>query len=288
MADDSALVLVAPGDSVDTIVRKIRQTGAPSVQLLVPDDTPVLQARRGFERLRQRIEGDGVSLLVISSDEQTLSAARLNQIDTVGVQGARVMPPELPGGETYPADTRATLPLDDDDAEFLDALDQMSFDDRYGGTADAGVYSSSLADADLGDLSDAIRTGGKPGGDLSDDEFATALGRWSERDSRVPAEPEWQIEPDPRSGARRRVRPEDVALSEDEVRRQRGTRRARAAATQVFEDDDVVEEPAPRRAGLGFALPLLLLLLIAAGVGFWYLRSRATIVVAAPIAETTQ
>jgi hypothetical protein len=284
MADDSALVFIAPGDSVDAIVRKIRETGASSIQLLVPDDTTVLQARRGFARLRQLIEGDGVSLLVISSDEQTLSAARLNQIDTVGVQGARVMPPDLTGIGEHPADARATVPLDDDDAEFLDALDQMSFDDRYLGQADADAYSGEFED-----LSDAIRTGRDSDRDSAgDDEFAAALGDWSARDPRSPGEQDWEIGPRAAPAPRRRVRPEDVALNEDDLRRQRSTRRARAAATPVFERDAAAEDRAPSRAGLGLAIPLLLLLLIAVGAGFWYLRSRATIVVAAPVADARQ
>ncbi len=93
MAEDSALVFIAPGDSVDAIVQKIRGAGTDSIELLVPDDTPSLQALGGFARLRQSLERDHISLLVISSDEKTLNAARLNQLDTVGVQGVRVGPP---------------------------------------------------------------------------------------------------------------------------------------------------------------------------------------------------
>ena len=36
MADDSALIVVAPGDSVDAIIRKIRGADAQSVQQLTP------------------------------------------------------------------------------------------------------------------------------------------------------------------------------------------------------------------------------------------------------------
>ena len=278
MADDSAIVFVAPSDNIDAIVRKVHAAGTPGVQLLVPDDTAVLQIRRGFARLRQLTEG--INLLVISSDEQTLSAARLNQIDTVGVQGARVMPPPPTAADDL-ADTRATVPLDDDDAEFLDALDQMSFDERYAGPSGADYFSS-----DLEDLSEAIRTDERdaPG----DDEFAAALGDWSGNDSRTSMERDWEAGPRAAPPQRRRVRPEEVALSEGDLARQGRARRARTAATPVFDRDDEAEVRGARRAGVGFALPILLLLLIAAGAGFWYLRSRATIVVAAPIAEETQ
>ena len=97
MAEDSAIVFVAPDDNIEAVARKVRAAGARSVQLLVPDGTPALQALGGFVRLRQALESDMVSLLVISSDEKTLNAAQLNQFDTVGVTGARVTPPTLTG-----------------------------------------------------------------------------------------------------------------------------------------------------------------------------------------------
>src|SRR5689334_9431326 len=95
--DASALVLVLPNDTIDSIGAKVRDSGAASVQLLVPDNTPVLQARAGFAQLRRSLERDDISLLVISSDEQTLEAARLNQINTLGVQGTRVTLPAAIG-----------------------------------------------------------------------------------------------------------------------------------------------------------------------------------------------
>jgi hypothetical protein len=298
MADDSALVFVAPSDGFDTIVRKIRETGAQSVELLVPDETAALQEARSFARLRQLLDRDRVSLLVISSDDKTLSAARSGRIDTVGVQGARVMapPPAPTGGRSAarPADARATAPLGDD-AEFLDALDQMAIDDRYADDLDAGVD----------DRSSATQAGRVTPGD---DEFAAALGGWAAGAPETPAGEDWEVGPRAAPPTRRRVRAEDVELGEDELRRQRGARRtaalrsrdagaagregadarrARAAATPMFERE-AEEELAPRRAGLGLAIPLLLLLLIVAATGFWFVRSRATIVVAAPATSASQ
>ena len=92
-AGESALVPISPDDSIESIATRIRGAGATHVQLLVPDGTAALQSLGGFQRLLQKLAADQVSLLLISSDEQTLNAARLSQIETVGVQGARVAMP---------------------------------------------------------------------------------------------------------------------------------------------------------------------------------------------------
>src|SRR5215207_10946455 len=96
-AGESALVHIAPDDSIESIATRIRGEGATHVQLLVPDGTAALQSLGGFQRLLQKLAADHVSLLLISSDEQTLNAARLSQIETVGVQGARVAIPSKRG-----------------------------------------------------------------------------------------------------------------------------------------------------------------------------------------------
>src|SRR3954464_15686364 len=92
-AGESALVPIAPDDSIESIANRIRGEGAAHVQLLVPDGTIALQSLGGFQRLLQKLAADQITLLLISSDEQTLNAARLSQVETVGVQGARVSMP---------------------------------------------------------------------------------------------------------------------------------------------------------------------------------------------------
>src|SRR5262245_26928432 len=139
-AVESALVPVLPDDTIESIVTKVRGTGATTVELLVPDGTPALQALGGFERLCRTLERDNIGLLVISSDEKTLNAARLNKLDTLGVEGVRVAPPAPDAGgvaDRYAtrvlprADTGRTSPIPDRDAAFLDALDQVPVKDRY-------------------------------------------------------------------------------------------------------------------------------------------------------------
>src|SRR4029079_16329245 len=131
---------------------RIRGQGATHVQLLVPDGTAALQSLGGFQRLLQKLEADNVSLLLISSDEQTLNAARLSQVETVGVHGARVSPPSLrgvasnQGAATDPYATRSfrAESIDRRDAELLAALDHVPADDREGdlGDEDAELYAA--------------------------------------------------------------------------------------------------------------------------------------------------
>src|SRR6476469_10894997 len=99
-AGESALIPIAPDDSIESIANRIRGADAAHVQLLVPDGTAALQSLGGFQRLLQKLAADKVSLLLISSDEQTLNAARLSQVETVGVQGARVSMPSRRGAAT--------------------------------------------------------------------------------------------------------------------------------------------------------------------------------------------
>src|SRR5262245_11956192 len=210
MAEDSTIVFVAPEDSIDSVTRKIRGTGARNVQLLVPDGTPALQVLSGFLRLRQALEHDPVSLLVISSDEKTLNAAQLSKFDTVGVTGARVGPPAAELGSRAvgrPPGGRPTVPFNDEDAEFLAALAQMEPADPYAVDDDLS--------AALDDLSDSVAPAptGRPARD--DDEFAAAFDALSPLDDRrrAPAE-DWNIAPSrTTTGSQRRARSADLAVA---------------------------------------------------------------------------
>jgi hypothetical protein len=291
MAEDSAIVFVAPEDTIDSVVRKIRDTHARNAQLLVPDGTPALQTLSGFLRLRQALERDLVDLLVISSDEKTLNAAHLSQFDTVGVTGARVGPPaaDLSGRtSTRPPGGRPTVPFDDEDAEFLDALDQMEPADPYAADDDLSVA--------LDDLSDAVAPAPSGRRARDDDEFAAAFDALSPLgDRRAPAD-DWDIAPSrSTTGSQRRARSADLAVAPG--RESRATReltrtgslaRRDGRASRQALDDEIAEDLAPRRSSWGFAIPLLLLFVVIAGALLWYVRSRVTIVVAPPRAAVSQ
>lgn len=80
VADDSALVLVLPSDNVDSLIAKIRKTEAANVQLLVPDGATTLQKPASIKQLRGAMERAHIELVLITSDEQTLAAARSGQM----------------------------------------------------------------------------------------------------------------------------------------------------------------------------------------------------------------
>jgi hypothetical protein len=321
-AGESALVPVSPDDSIESIATRIRGEGATHVQLLVPDGTAALQSLGGFQRLLQKLAADHVSLLLISSDEQTLNAARLSQVETVGVQGARVSIPSKRGvasNEGAATDRYATRsfraePIDRRDAEFLDALDQAPADDRSLDLSDqdADLYAA------LDDLSDtfqqdaARRPAGRAdsGRDISgDDDFAAALDEWSDLDAtnmptRPSARPDRDLDPEPR-----RFNAADFDLAEDDSRgrsgrRATGAQRARseaklatarrpsAGASSRLRDYDEDEDLAARRGRSRALTPLLIALAIALvlaiALAIWFLSSRVTITVAAPASAASE
>jgi hypothetical protein len=325
-AGESALVPISPDDSIESIATRIRGEGATHVQLLVPDGTAALQSLGGFQRLLQKLAADHVSLLLISSDEQTLNAARLSQIETVGVQGARVSMPSKRGvasNEGAATDRYATRsfradPIDRRDAEFLDALDQVPADDRPLDLRDqdADLYAA------LDDLSDtfqqddaARRPAGRAdsGRDISaDDDFAAALDEWSDLDAtnmhtRPSARPEPDLDLEPR-----RFNAADFDLAEDDSRgrsgrRATGAQRARAEAKLATAggatarrpsastssrlrdyDQDEDEDLTPRRGRSRALIPLLIALAIALALAIWFLSSRVTITVAPPASAASE
>jgi hypothetical protein len=321
MAVDSALIVVAPGDSMETIIQKVRGAGAGNVELLVADGTSALQSQNGFARLRQSIARDRIELLVISSDEKTLDAARLNQLDALGVHGTRVTLPAGPDNDdTYRTRSlsvdeldRATKPSTDQDTDFLNALDEVSAQNRYADLSDEDAEMFAALD-DLSDTlqrSDATRRGGG-----QDDSLAAALDEWdAATDEGRAARPRTNAEDWDSAFAatdaapRRRTSAQDIDLSDDDRRRQQGARRAevrrdriRERATPVLEgarrlrggredlrlDLEEAEDLAAvrRRRLLTVALPLAVLLLLLALLGFWYLSNRATVAVAMPSANS--
>jgi hypothetical protein len=311
--DESALVPVSPDDTIDSIIAKVRGTGATTIELLVPDNTAALQSPGGFERLRRAFDVAHVGLLVISSDEQTLDAARLSRIETVGVQGVRVTVPARTNGG--PADRYATrvlpaAPIDERDAEFLDALDQVPADDRYADldADDADLYSA------LDDLSDTMQEQGparrSPRGadnDLGqgeDEDFAAALDDWDDYGDDQSPTLSSRVDPDRDRDPSRRFSPADFDLSDDD-RRQRGgrgttARRGRAetkavsvrdtaalrrpgATTGRLREYDEEDAAAPRRGLSRSLIPLAIVLAIVLILVFWLLNSRVTIAVAPPV-----
>jgi len=321
-AGESALIPLSPDDTLDAIADRIRGAGTAHVQLLVPDGTAALQTLGGFQRLLQKIAPDRVGLLLITSDEKTLNAARLSQVETVGVQGARVSPPakrgpapaQVTSADRYATQAFAAGPIDQRDAEFLDALDQVPSGDRYADLQrdDADLYSA------LDDLSDTFQqdasgrraeaSAAAARRDLSGDEdFAAALDEWPDFDAAsAPTRPDRDRDLDPP----RRFSAADFDLAED-AGRQRGGRRStgaqraraeaklatsgvttarrpRAAASDRLRDYDEDEEPAPRRSRSWAFIPLVAILVLGLALALWFLSSRTTISIAPPASAASE
>lgn len=299
VADESALVLVLPDDDVETIIAKVQHSGATTVQLLVPDGTTVLHNPHSIEQLRRSAESSAIDLLVITSDEQTLDAARLGQIETVGVSGTRVtLPADLPrgngGAETLvepvpvpPAEAQpepahhapVVEPSDDDD--IFAALDELS--DTMNQAPPRGAsreeYDAFAAELDeWGDVSSGRSTPARSEQGEEYDVLAAELDEWGDlaaghAPSATAEQPERAALP-----PRPRIRAEDIELTEEEKQRasgMRGTgRRARgksawgsAAPTERRGDEDEYDlgAAAPRRSRrswLIIALPILLIVLL--------------------------
>jgi hypothetical protein len=324
-AGESALVPIAPDDSIESIASRIRGEGATNVQLLVPDGTAALQSLGGFQRLLQKLAADNVSLLLISSDEQILNAARLSQIETVGVQGARVSMPSLrraadagAAEDRYATRSLPAEPLDRRDAEFLDALDKVPADDRDFDLRDQDddLYAA------LDDLPptfqqpDPLRSSAgrlDARRDSGDDDFAAALDEWSDFDStdmptRPSARPDRALDPAPR-----RFNPADFDLADDENRgrsgrRATGAQRARAEAKLAtaggavarrspatssgrlrdYDDEDLAQRRGRSRTMTPLLIALALALVLAIAVALWFWNSRVTITITPPASAASE
>ncbi|WP_129629419.1 hypothetical protein [Candidatus Oscillochloris fontis] len=293
VADETALILVLPNDTADTLQRKIGQSGARRVQLLVPEDVPGLQQPDQLERLRTLVQRNEVELVLITSDQQTLQAARFARIETLEVDDTRVVAPTpgparaVPPAMPAPPARRESADLSARDAAFLDALDDL---DDLPPTNRAGL---SPADEDLfaalEDLSPPLRRAS------ADDDFADALDSidMDEADLRHAA-PRGPIAPPPP----KRIRPEDIELSSSEKARAHQTGRRTpppppprpsrpepkpAPRQRPNYDEEAVLLP-PRRPNLLIPLLIALILLIAFGVtAFLFLGKSVTVQVTPPI-----
>lgn len=93
---ETPLVLVRPDDRAESVVERARQAGAARVQLLVPEGVAALQRPEEMARLGALAAAAGIGLVLISSDQATLEAARLSSIPSLAVKGAQVRAPARP------------------------------------------------------------------------------------------------------------------------------------------------------------------------------------------------
>lgn len=322
VVDDAALIVVLPGDNADTLAQKMVAAGSKRVQLLVPDGVPAVQTPEAAEQLRRMAERAGIDLLLISSDQRTLNAAQRGRLQTVLVRDTHVVGPtpsafatrRLEPEPQEGAGSRFAEVVNEGDAAFLHALDDLDAapgrkaaapddDDLFAALSSLNTAIAdeprrpaprgASADDDFADVLDSLNAAiadaprPAPRGASADDDFADAL------DSIAAGPPA-------RPAAPRRVRPEDIELTAEELARANRPARGAAPAPRRPTADapaprparlparreaapDLAEGPAPRRAWLVPALIVGLLLLLLAIGAVLFLLPGAQVVVSMPV-----
>ncbi len=317
VADDTALILVLPDDTADSLLRKAEQAGVRRVQLLVPDGVLGLQQQAQCDRLRTQAVRAGLELTVISSDPQTLRAARLSRIETMQVRNTHVVVPPPAAAPAAPppanpyathvlnreesrgaASSRVAADLSASDAAFLDALDDLDAlppPRAVGPAAEDEDFFAALESISA----DPDTRPAHPGATSKDDDFLDALDSLNDDEDtlRQPAPRRTEVPP----AAPRRIRPEDIELSDAEKVRAKQTGRVtsvpppRSSRTTTAPsstdaprrgsqlDDEFRQVAPPRQNRLvraGLIIGLLLIIAIAANL---ILGSKATVIVAPPV-----
>lgn len=297
--DETALVLVLPEDGVEVILNKLRTAGARSVQLLVAEGAVALRRPEVADRIANLALAEGIEVTLISSDEPTVKAARAGGLQTMVVQNAHIRAPSRSNRGDLPATPYSTkviegqrppvvsssTPPDVSSGAVVPPPRAAARDDLDAGLPPPPASADDDLFAALEGLSAALENDDRQRAGISDDDLLAAS---------LSAEPE--------AAPRPRVRPEDVELTPDEIRRASRTTTAAtapqprpaapAARTAPQPRPAAPARPAPevaprRRGGLVFALVagLLLLLLVIGGLLLW--TSRVTVVVSAPVRPDT-
>ncbi|MBN1484600.1 MAG: baseplate J/gp47 family protein [Chloroflexia bacterium] len=155
MSEDSVTVMLSPGDDTETILEKVRTTGAQKISLIVPPGNKALQTLGGFTMLRKACDITGIDLTVYSDDEKTCDMAKVCRFEVVHLDSEaapRAAPPEEqvprivvstrpPEPEVGPVAPAAEEParsaevearlegLSEEDLALFDALESMSLDE---------------------------------------------------------------------------------------------------------------------------------------------------------------
>jgi hypothetical protein len=326
--DASAVVLILPNDDINSIIGKVRDVGTSDVQILVPDGITLLQSPKECTTLQQAGKAAGIGLMIISSDEQTLATAKKSAIATIAVQGARVMlPSESEMGEgavgiqeskpiaaasatPAPAQKAAAPEGYDDYDDFAAELDSLG--DVMSGESLPEGYDDFAAELDnLGDMMSG-QTPAAGGSSTYNDPFADELDNLGDiMSGQTPAAGGASATSRPAPPPRRRIRPEDIELSEtekdraasvrpgggrrqDDDKKSKKKKKASSRSTSPSLREMREEQAAAKKRG-GFGLPLPLPIIAAIVVLFvvfigvivlW--RSKVTVTVALPVQQTSE
>lgn len=98
MSDDSVTIPLLPEDDTETILEKVRRSGAKKVNLIVPPGTRSLQMLGGFTMLRKACDLTGIEITVYSTDEKTVDMAKVCRFEVVRLD-QETRPREVPPPE---------------------------------------------------------------------------------------------------------------------------------------------------------------------------------------------
>lgn len=269
----SAVVPVVPADTMEGIVQRVRAAKATSVQLLVPDDVILLQSRRSFTVLRLLMQHDDISLLVISPDGKVLEAARAGGFETMEI-GDTTPSQQLTSIPTLSSAARARdaapTTIDERDAAFLRALDEVPEQEQYAELSDADAAFA----ASLDDFSDAVETV------LPPDATQAKAAPSAPRPRRVSAaEIELSADEESRAAAR------DSGRQSVSTPRRRAPRREDSHTASRRAGAATEARGGNMTTAVGVAIAVLVVVALAA-IG-WYLANRVTVIVGPPVAQSS-
>lgn len=223
---ESALLMVMPGEDLQTLAGRIAATTTGTIDIMVPDGIAMLQVAAAWQQLQAAARPNHSQLVAITGDAATIAAAQQASVYVMGVQGSAVTAPaEPPTPPAKPAPPRRTSSSDELSPWLLAALQQP--------VADAPARPAppppapDVDDVSVDDMDAAARGATAAAARASshdDDALAAQLDdldvAYEEHTRSVPAAPP------------RRIRPEDIELSAEEMQRARDTGRRTAAPTE--------------------------------------------------------
>ena len=96
MAEQTALVMLAPDDSIDAIIEQVKKAGANHVDLLMPDGATALQSRKACDKLREMANRASIDLTLYTADPKIVRAAQNCQIMVVELDESALAPVSTP------------------------------------------------------------------------------------------------------------------------------------------------------------------------------------------------
>jgi hypothetical protein len=292
---ESALVLVQPNDTIQSITARASAQAAGSVALLVPADTVVMQVRRQVAELRQILAQAGIEITIISSDPRVLQAARESSIATVAIEGASVVGPLIPTPPRKPrpaAKPVVAAPPDHEDSDLLNLLDLPdALPDSP--TVAAPAYRGDDADlyASLDDLSDTIQSNEQAARRVSTERRAPQGAGVAARET-VPM-------PVARPAARERSAPalrraledrpaREAAAARRTPRREEPVAGRRRLREEEVEDRGINSVDRSNTRGLPVLILLVAVTMLLIGGAWWAWNSRVVVTVYAPAASVRE